>query len=177
MASDSFIISLKRQLLDSICGQWAEETLKLIRKHDKRLELGDFSFPSLNNEKVWGKLGLKTKCLKQIQDSSAFFKKISESAQTVVVYLDRKAVYEQYFSNTARFFLNNSDRKLKVQNFDKINPNSSELTSARANCISEVLVNLPTTTNKTVVISSTDLSSQIEVKVYLRSTWFVMTLF
>jgi len=154
------ILCIKRQLLDTICEQWTEETYKLIRKHDKKLDLGDFSFPSLNNDKVWAKYQLKTKSLKQIQDSSAVIKKLSESGQTVVVNLDRTKVYDLYFGNPLLF--NDAEKMSKVKNFDIRKPNSSEITSARAFSISEVLVNLPKTSNHTVAISSTDLASQIQ---------------
>ena len=61
---------------------------------------------------------------------------------------------------------NDYEKISTVENFDISKPNSSELTSARASCISEVLVNLPSTSDKRVVISSTDLDYQIQVKIY-----------
>ena len=163
MRSDSLILSLKRHLLDLICEQWTEETCRLIRKHDKKLELGDFSFPSLDNDKVWGKFQLKTKSLNDIQDASSLLRKVSQSGHTIVVNLDRKSLYQQYFQDGPRVFVKDSSKMSNVKNSDLSKPNSSEMTSARANCISEVLVNLPKTSNKTIVISSTDLSSQIQV--------------
>ena len=53
MTNHSFILSVKRQLLDIICEEWTEDSLKLIRKHDKNLESGDLHFPRLDNNKAW----------------------------------------------------------------------------------------------------------------------------
>ena len=161
---EGFIRSVKTQLLDIICDQWTEETLKLIRKHDKTLENGDFSFPRLDNDKVWAKFKLKNKCFEKIQNSSPVIKQLRESGSIVIVHLDRKNVFNLYFGNPPSSLLNDYEKISKVENFDLKKPNSSEITSSRANCISEVLTNLPRTSNKTIVISSTDLSGQIKVK-------------
>ena len=161
--NESFILSVKTQLLDTICHQWTEETLKLIRKHDKKLENGDFSFPQLDNDKVWAKFKLKSQCLEKIQNSSPVIKELSQSGSIVIVFLERKAVFNQYFGNPSSSLSNDYEKISKLQNFDLKKPNSSEITSYRAKCISEVLINLPRTSNKTIVISSTDLSGQIQV--------------
>ena len=160
---EGFIRSVKTQLLDLICDQWTEETLKLIRKHDKTLQNGDFSFPRLDNDKVWAKFKLKIKCLEKIQSSSPVIKQLSESGSIVIVYLDRRTVFNQYFGNPASSLLNSYEKISKVENFDLKKPNSSEITSSRANCLSEVLTNLPRTSDKTILISSTDLSAQMRV--------------
>ena len=161
--NESFILTVKTQLLDSFCDQWTEEAFKLIRKHDKKLENGDFSFPRLDNDKVWAKFRLKSKCLEEIQNSSPVIKHLSQSGSIVIVYLNRKTVFSQYFGNPPSGFLNDYEKISKVHNFDMKKPNSSEITSSRTNCISEVLTNLPRTSNNTIVISSTDLSTQIKV--------------
>ena len=161
--NEGFILSVKTQLLDIICDQWTEETFKLIRKHDKKLENGDFSFPRLDNDKVWAKFKLKSKCLEKIQNSSSVIKQLSESGSIVTVYLERTTVFNQYFGNPTTRLLNDYEKISKVENFDMKKPNSSEITSSRAKCISEVLINLPRTSNNTIVISSTDLSGQMKV--------------
>ena len=164
--NEGFILSVKTQLLNIICDQWTEEAFKLIRKHDKKLENGDFSLPRLDNEKVWAKFKLKSKCLEKIQNSSPVIKHLSESGSIVIVYLDRKTVFNQYFGNPTSGLLSDFEKISKVQNFDLKKPNSSEITSYRAACISEVLINLPRTSNNTIVVSSTDLSTQIKVKTH-----------
>ena len=161
--NESFILTVKTQLLDSFCDQWTEEAFKLIRKHDKKLENGDFSFPRLDNDKVWAKFRLKSKCLEEIQNSSPVIKQLSQSGSIVIVYLDRKTVFNQYLGNPTSSLFNDYEKISKLQNFDMKKPNSSEITSSRANCISEVLINLPRTSNITIVVSSTDLSTQIKV--------------
>ena len=161
--NERFILTVKTHLLDSICDQWTEEAFKLIRKHDKKLENGDFSFPRLDNDKVWAKFKLKSKCLEEIENSSPVIKQLSQTGSIVSLYLNRKTVFSQYFGNLTSGFLNDSEKISKVHNFDMKKPNSSEITSSRANCISEVLTNLPRTSKNTIVISSTDLSTQIKV--------------
>ena len=162
--NESFILSVKTQLLNIICDQWTEEAFKLIRKHDKKLENADFSFPRLDNDKVWAKFKLKSKCLEEIENFSPVIKQFSQSGSIVIVYLDRKTVFNQYFGNPASGLHNDYEKISEVQNLDMKKPNSSEITSSRASCISEVLTNLPRAYNKTIVISSTDLSAQIKVK-------------
>ena len=162
--NESFILSVKTQVLDIICEQWTEETLKLIRKHDKKLENGDFSFPQLDNDKVWAKFKLKSRCLEKIPNSPPVISELRQSGSIVIVFLKRQNVFNQYFSNPTSCLPKGYEKISKVQNFDVKKPNSSEITSSRARCISEVLINLPRTSNKTIVISSTDLSGQIQVK-------------
>ena len=161
---EGFIRSVKTQLLDIICDQWTDLAFKLIRKHDKKLENGDFSFPRLDNDKVWATFKLKSEYLEEIQNSSPIIKQLTQSGSIVIVYLDRKTVFNQYLGNPMSSVFNDYEKISKLQNFDMKKPNSSEITSSRANCISEVLINLPRTSNITIVVSSTDLSTQIKVE-------------
>jgi len=157
----SFVIQFKKDLLDAICEGWAEKSLQLIRKHDKNLGKGDFSFPNLNNVKVWDQLSVKTVDLDKICKSCSKIEKIEIVGNSSVVYLNKAAVFEDYFQKSNSSTIAKSDPQ-SIINFDNSKPNSSLLTTARVNSFYQALGNLDLSPSTVYGISSTDVKSQIE---------------
>ena len=157
--SSSQLEKLKRTILESLCGdEWTEEQVKMVRKLDKQFEKGDFSLPDLRSEKVWAGTKFKNNCV------SDLISDIEHSRKFTFVHLNRKLLLKNYFTSSSATFLANVDQPVCeaiVVNFDRDKPNSSELTSARAERFSRCLANLPLPRGVLVGVSSTDLSSQI----------------
>jgi len=161
MKEDSFVIQFKKGLLNTICKSWNESSLQLIRKHDKNLEKGDFSFPNLTNEKVWGKLEVQTCDLLEISKSSPKIEKIETVGVSSVVFLKRESVLKEFFLGIPNQS-SNVETKLSIVNFDTARPNSSKLTSARADSFHQALGNLNLSESALYGISSTDVKSQLD---------------
>eukprot|EP00092_Neocalanus_flemingeri_P033317 GFUD01036232.1.p1 GENE.GFUD01036232.1~~GFUD01036232.1.p1 ORF type:complete len:388 (+),score=109.05 GFUD01036232.1:1232-2395(+) len=161
MKEVSFVIQLKKDLLDTICDDWGEKSLQLIRKHDKNLEKGDFSFPNLNNAKVWDKLNVKTDDLDKICQSCSKIEKIAISGDSSVVFLKRKSAFEDYFLNSNNS-IKTTNSSPTIVNFDSSKPNSSILTSTRANSFHQALGNLDLAPSTVYGISSTDVKSLVD---------------
>ena len=151
----------KKDLLDIICERWTDKTLQLIRKHDKNLEKGDFSFPNLDNVKVWGKYTVKTVDVEIICKSCSTIDKIEIVGHSSVVFLERKIAFDDYFLN-----INHSSepsrKPTSVVNFDINKPNSSHLTSARVDSFHKALENLDLQNGCFYGVSSTDVKTQID---------------
>jgi len=161
MKEDSFVIQFKKGLLNTMCKGWNESSLQLIRKHDKNLEKGDFSFPNLSNEKVWGKLEVQTCDLLEISKSSPKIEKIQTVGASTVIFLKRENVFADFFLRNQNHS-SNVETKPSIVNFDTAKPNSSKLTSARADSFHLALSNLNLSQNVLYGISSTDVKSQID---------------
>jgi len=161
MKEDSFVIQFKKGLLNTMCKGWNESSLQLIRKHDKNLEKGDFSFPNLSNEKVWGKLEVQTCDLLEISKSSSKIEKIEIVGASSIVFLKRESVFADFFLRNLNYS-SNVETKPSIVNFDTAKPNSSKLTSARADSFHLALSNLNLSQNVLYGISSTDVKSQID---------------
>eukprot|EP00090_Calanus_glacialis_P024834 TRINITY_DN38551_c0_g1_i1.p1 TRINITY_DN38551_c0_g1~~TRINITY_DN38551_c0_g1_i1.p1 ORF type:complete len:386 (-),score=87.96 TRINITY_DN38551_c0_g1_i1:24-1181(-) len=161
MKEESFVIQFKKRLLNTICKSWNDSSIQLIRKHDKNLEKGDFSFPNLSNEKVWGKLEVQTFDLVEISKSSPKIEKIETVGACSVVFLKRESVFTEFFLRNP-IHSSNVETKPSIVNFDTGKPNSSKLTSARADSFHQALSNLNLSQSALYGISSTDVTSQID---------------
>jgi hypothetical protein len=84
--------------------------MKLVRKHDKHLEKGDFSLSNLNNAAVWGSpidsSRLNIDCLTM---DALKVGKLNIRGETCFVHLDRKAAFEAYFDDGTDTLISNSD--------------------------------------------------------------------
>ena len=132
----SLISDFQRELLTSIVGSESART-NLVRKHDKNLSvLGEFSFPSLTNSRVWDRVGN----LSSVQSSS--FKslridRIEEQKDICVVFLNREYALKKLFGvcRDSDFWSNNGLNDAELG----IDPVTLDLTSARAVLVSQIL--------------------------------------
>jgi len=154
--------SFKKELLAAISQGWSEKATGLIRKHDKNLEKGDFSFPNITNKKAWAKHNVKEMHLEKIIDKIPKIEKIDVIDNICVVFLKRGIIFEEFFKKTNSSSQNIKTTKPLIVNFDTSKPNSSSLTTARAACFYEVLDNLDLPQHLVVGISSTDVKFQLD---------------
>jgi len=126
------------------------------------LEKGDFSFPNLSNEKVWGKLNVKIIDLLEICILNPRIDKIEDIGESSVVFLKRKSVFEDVFLKNLNYSSDGHTKPSSIVNFDCAKPNTSKLTSARCNSFYKALSNLNLSQNSMFGISSTDIKSQMD---------------
>jgi len=162
MNDSSIVASFKKQLLNAISADLSDKAMQLIRKHDKNLEKGDFSFPNLSNDKVWAKHNICKLDTKDIVENIPSIEKIEINCDSCVIFLRRKNVFEEFYKNSRENLFSQKSKTISIVNFDSIKPNSSSLTSARVSCFYEVLRNLNLTQNWIIGISSTDVNSQLD---------------
>ena len=155
---------IKVDILEAICKDLDGEMVRLIRKHDKNLKnTGEFSIPSLKNEKVWKKCKIKEVDSSKLSEALYFVKSCREVGDILAIHLDHKQVISQYFNHLSdRQELGVNTDQINVINFDATKSNSSLLTSARCELLSECLPRLPLSPEVTHCVSSTCLSAQME---------------
>ena len=163
MTKQNYLQEFKKRLVNILCEKWDENTLKLIRKHDKHLEKGDFTFPSLSESKIW-KDQAKNIELQSLLHQMPEIDKIEERSGIVTVFLNREKVLAQVLNDLRLPQINKrqdcDERRVVDLCFGK--PNKSELTSARCASFCSVLANI-VSQNVTVCASSTNLGVQIKV--------------
>jgi len=162
MEGGSFVTCFKRQFLDLVTNGWSDKAMQLIRKHDKNLEKGDFSFPNLSNDRVWGKHNIHQLDLKDIVENISIIEKIEVNADSSVIFLKRKNIFEVFFNQSKDKPSNPKDETPLIVNFDLVKPNSSILTNARTNAFHEVLSNLDLSPSMVIGLSSMDVNSQLD---------------
>ena len=162
MNDRTFVTCFKKQLLNAMSAGWSDKAMQLIRKHDKNLEKGDFSFPNLSNDKVWAKHNIHELDIKEIVKNIPSIEKIEVNSDSCVIFLKRKIVFEEFFKKSKNYLSNQKSKTTSIVNFDSIKPNSSSLTSARVSSFYEVLRNLNISQNLTIGISSKDVNSQLD---------------
>ena len=162
---DSHLLQkLKIDILKTICEDHDGEPIKLIRKHDNNLKhTGEFSIPSLGNTKAWRKFKMKDMDSNKLSEALNLIESCKEIGGILAIHLDHKKVIQQYFSNLSdpQDFGANVDQG-NVINFDTSKSNTSLLTSARCQLLSECLSRLPLAPEVTYCVSSTFLSAQME---------------
>lgn len=134
------IADFQREILNSITGrsETGSETksLNLVRKHDKNLsEVGDFSFPSLSNSKVWGNLGdlnhVRTNLLK-----SPGIDRIEEQKDVCSVFLNQEYTLGKLFGSSGE----SEARRNEISPSDQtVDHGNLDLTAARAAFVSDIL--------------------------------------
>jgi len=161
MKEVSFVTQFKKDLLNTICEDWTDKTLQIIRKHDKNLQKGDFSFPNLDNVKVWGKYTVKVFDMQIICKSCSAVDRIEIVGDSSVVFLKRKNAFEDYFLST-NHPIEPKKNQISTVNFDTTKPNSSHLTSARVDSFHAALKNLDLEHGFVYGVSSTDVKTQTD---------------
>jgi len=156
------VTCFKKQFLDLVTNGWSDKAMQLIRKHDKNLDKGDFSFPNLSNDRVWGKHNIHQLDLKDIVENISIIEKIEVNGDSSVIFLKRKNIFEEFFNQSKDNPSNLEDETPLIVNFDLVKPNSSILTSARTKAFHEVLSNLNLSPSMVIGLSSTDVNSQID---------------
>ena len=158
------LLKIKIDLLKAICQDQDGDPMKLIRKHDKNLkQTGEFSIPSLSNDKAWKSCKMKDVNSNKISEDLYLVKSCQEIGDILAIHLDQKKVIHQYFTNLNDLQeLGSNNDNLNVINFDSTKSNSSLLTSARCQLLSECLTRLPLAPEVTHCVSSTFLSAQME---------------
>ena len=162
MSELDFIRDFKLKLLDFICEDDSEDAIRLIRKHDKNLGKGEFSFPALSNQKVWSKFRLKNMNLDKIPNILPIIKSFKQVGDVIIVHLNRKLVSIEHF-NLQSSTTNLKNTNSRIINFDETKPNTSEITSARCQSLSQSLAKLPLKYDSHICVSSTNLPTQIQV--------------
>jgi len=162
MKEGSFVTCFKKQFLDVVSNGWSDKALQLIRKHDKNLEKGDFSFPNFSNDRVWVKHNIHQLDVKDIVENISSIEKMEVNGDSCVIFLKRKTIFEEFFKQDKDKICYLKEKTPLIVNFDIIKPNSSSLTSARTNAFYGVLSNLDLSPSKVIGISSTDVNSQID---------------
>jgi len=161
MKSNSWIDEIRKEILDAICNEWPEHFLSLIRKHDKNLEKGDLSFPSLTKKKVWSKLKTSITNESLADTTSLNIRKLETVGDVCVVFLNKRNLFENYFLQDERL---NGIVKIShktIVNFDEKNPNSSNLTSERVHSFCLALHNMNISSDLLIGVSSTNLKQQL----------------
>ena len=154
--------NIKLDLLKLICEDQPGEVLKLIRKHDKNLKnTGEFSIPSFNNTKAWRKYKMRDVDSDKLSKDMYLVESCRETGDILTIHLDRERVVQKYFTEL-HDIPERVGNSANVINFDATKPNSSLLTSARCQLLSECLSRLPLAPEVTLCVSSTFLSAQME---------------
>ena len=162
---DSHLLqNIKLDILKTICEDQEGESIKLIRKHDTNLKhTGEFSIPSLGNTKAWRKFKMKEVDSNKLSEALSLIESCKEIGDILAIHLDHKKVIHQYFTNLGdpQEIGPNIDHG-NVINFDSSKSNTSLLTSARCQLLSECLARLPLAPKVIHCVSSTFLSAQMD---------------
>jgi len=158
---DSSILSFRKRLLGNICTNWNEKSLQLIRKHDKNLEKGDFSFPNFDNNKVWENLDVINTNLNELTSSCPEICTMEESRGFIIIHLDRKFMFQELFLKPQDIG-KPTKKSSAIVNFDEAKPNVSNLTTERTSRFCKVLPNLKLSKYSIYGVSSTDTTLQLE---------------
>jgi len=130
------LISLfKQELVDSIS---IKQNFNLIRKHDKNLDNGgDFSFPSLENNRVWSSSCDASEVVNKSKTfSSMKIDKIVKDGKCCQVFVDRNLALKSFFNGKCR---RKHSGTFEVQNLE--DPLKSDLTSERVKLLAQILEN------------------------------------
>ena len=111
---------------------------------------------------------MKEVSLITIPDKYHEVEKCEESRDVVFISLNRKLVIKEQLKSAVKSITWTRERNLKIVNFDELKPNSSELTSARCSSLCNVLRKLPLPTDTAFLVSSTFLTSQVEVSNFIK---------
>ena len=161
---DSHLLhNIRIELLKAICEDQDGDPKKLLRKHDKNLKhTGEFSIPSLSNDKAWKGYKMKGVNLNQLSEDLYFVKSCKEVGDILAIHLDQREIIKLYFTNLNGLQeLGANDDQINVVNFDASKSNTSLLTSARCQLLTESLSRLPLSPEVTHCVSSTFLSAQM----------------
>ena len=141
-----------------------KKVIDMVRKHDTNLKhTGEFSIPSLGNTKAWRKFKMKEVDSNKLSEALSLIESCKEIGDILAIHLDHKKVIHQYFTNLGdpQEIGPNIDHG-NVINFDSSKSNTSLLTSARCQLLSECLARLPLAPKVIHCVSSTFLSPQME---------------
>ena len=95
---------------DFLSGRW-----KLVRKHDKHLEKGDFSLANLDNAAAWGAAINPSRLDISVLDTHAVkISKLDLRGNVCFVHLDRKATFEAYFTAAEAQTRNNNAAQTRI---------------------------------------------------------------
>jgi len=158
---DSSILSFRKRLLGNICNNWNEKSLQLIRKHEKNLEKGDFSFPNFDNNKVWKNLDVINTNINDLASSCPEICTMEESRGFIIIHLDRKFMFQELFLKPQDTIIHSTESSAIV-NFDEVKPNKSNLTTERTSRFCKVLANLKLSEYSIYGVSSTDTTLQLK---------------
>lgn len=145
-----------------MCDTCDENSLKLIRRHDKNLEKGDYTFPSLTESRIWRR-SMKNIDVSTLPELLPEIDRIEEKSGIVTLFLNRPTVLQQVLNDVELPHFTSPCDESKVVNCDLEKPNSSELTSARCENLCQVLGNILGRSDISVCASSTNLAVQMKV--------------
>lgn len=145
------LVQFKLDLLSYLFGQKQVDGpfINLIRKHEKLSSAGDFSFPSLQNDKIWqgavdqvkqmDENGLSTAL---IQASSSFALKIDRivvDPKVVRIFLKRRVAFESFFARDQISQNLSETVDAKVINYEKQRTGSSPMSVVRCDSVMGVI--------------------------------------
>eukprot|EP00088_Acartia_fossae_P030056 TRINITY_DN3099_c0_g1_i8.p1 TRINITY_DN3099_c0_g1~~TRINITY_DN3099_c0_g1_i8.p1 ORF type:complete len:380 (+),score=32.00 TRINITY_DN3099_c0_g1_i8:38-1177(+) len=113
----------------------------LIRTHDKNFgSTGDFSFPRLDNKKVWGHPGDLSEndledALKKVESMKIL--RLSHGEKSVYLWIDRQCAFRKYFSSN--FPLKKESQLESNHVVNKQDSDKKDLTCERVNIYSDML--------------------------------------
>jgi len=144
---DQFKLDLLSYLFDQ--KQVDGPFINLIRKHEKMASSGDFSFPSLQNDKIWkGAVDqIKQKdekdfCAELIQASSSFALEIDRilvDPKIVRIFLKRKVAFEAFFASEQISENVSKCNEAKVINYEKQKTGASSMSVVRCDAVMGVI--------------------------------------
>ncbi len=101
-SDDAASLSSYESLNVAICSSSTSDKpvkWKLVRKHDKNLDRGDFSLSNLNNRTAWGAaIDIGKLNLSVLNTQMLKIRKLQLSGNTCTVFLDRKTAFQAYFA-------------------------------------------------------------------------------
>ena len=131
----TMLTDVKQAVMAVICAD-DNKPLTLVRKHDKSLaKLGDFSFPSPRNAKIWGTSDQES-CIEDNLSKVKIISKIIQGPKSWLVYLNRAEAMRRMFQGPQTSPDKLSGSRIKVTSPENM---KGDLTAARVAFLSELL--------------------------------------